>query len=774
MIAYSSEEKLPAEKRHVLHSLDQCLIAIAKYEWPQNWSTFITDIVNSSKTSQSICSNNMYILKLLSEEVFDYGRSQMVSSKVAKLKQVLNEDFHQIFELCIFVLGHSENPRLLQSTLQALRVYLRWIPVEYIFETPLIRELSETFFKHDAFRQDAINCMNEIVVLQIPDKPQYDEQFVNMFVSVVDQIVQVFPETEDLRELYYQGAVDEQLLKSLVVFVTDFLKSHLSLVENASSLSREALVASLGFLFRVMVIQDELTMPMFAMAIEFWNHFLSKLYESEIRSFQTGGVLYSKPRTQSERLMFYNDILMTLRQVCIACMARPEEVLIVQNDDGSVTREVLEEGEAIQLYLSMRETLIFLTNFDAEATVSLMQNQLASIVTLNEWVPNDLNRVCWAIGSISRALNEAQEKDFLVHVIKDLLRLVQRWVRTEQKAIIAANIMYVVGQYPRFLRRHWSFLETVVRKLFEFMKETHPGVQDMSCDTFLKIALKCRKTFLVQGPDGRPPLIEWMLTQVSENWRVLTPPLRLTFFKSMGHVLDAEPEGELKQELIRRLMELPNATWVEIMVKAQANIDFLWAQGTVEAMDQVLKTNTAVCSAIKSSFGVQLARIFVDILQIYQLYSEALTAKIAEIGSEAASKSATIQRLRTVKREILKLITTFVDTAQSRDHPNLLNNYYPRLSSTILPDYANAAPAARDPEALDLFTAFLLQIKGGMVSRMPDVFETLFFTTYEMLVNSGQEWPDHYVPFFKFVEAVNKHCFPALLALGEQQFDVSI
>jgi len=227
----------------------------------------------------------------------------------------------------------------------------------------------------------------------------------------------------------------------------------------------------------------------------------------------------------------------------------------------------------------------------------------------------------------------------------------------------------------------------------------------------------------------------------------------------------------LKQELIRRLMELPNATWVEIMVKAQANIDFLWAQGTVEAMDQVLKTNTAVCSAIKSSFGVQLARIFVDILQIYQLYSEALTAKIAEIGSEAASKSATIQRLRTVKREILKLITTFVDTAQSRDHPNLLNNYYPRLSSTILPDYANAAPAARDPEALDLFTAFLLQIKGGMVSRMPDVFETLFFTTYEMLVNSGQEWPDHYVPFFKFVEAVNKHCFPALLALGEQQFD---
>ena len=48
----------------------------------------------------------------------------------------------------------------------------------------------------------------------------------------------------------------------------------------------------------------------------------------------------------------------------------------------------------------------------------------------------------------------------------------------DNKAIIASNIMYVVGQYPRFLRAHWKFLKTVVNKLFEFMHETHDGVQD--------------------------------------------------------------------------------------------------------------------------------------------------------------------------------------------------------------------------------------------------------------------------------------------------------
>lgn len=63
----------------------------------------------------------------------------------------------------------------------------------------------------------------------------------------------------------------------------------------------------------------------------------------------------------------------------------------------------------------------------------------------------------------------------------------------DNKAIIASNIMYVVGQYPRFLRAHWKFLKTVVNKLFEFMHETHDGVQDMACDTFIKIAQKCKR-----------------------------------------------------------------------------------------------------------------------------------------------------------------------------------------------------------------------------------------------------------------------------------------
>lgn len=82
-----------------------------------------------------------------------------------------------------------------------------------------------------------------------------------------------------------------------------------------------------------------------------------------------------------------------------------------------------------------------------------------------------------AIGSISGSMDEQQENQFLVTVIRDLLNLCEVTRGKDNKAVIASNIMYVVGQYPRFLRAHWKFLKTVVNKLFEFMHELHPGVQ---------------------------------------------------------------------------------------------------------------------------------------------------------------------------------------------------------------------------------------------------------------------------------------------------------
>ena len=53
------------------------LVDILKQDWPHKWPSFIPDIVGASKTSEGLCENSMAILRLLSEEVFDFSKDSM-------------------------------------------------------------------------------------------------------------------------------------------------------------------------------------------------------------------------------------------------------------------------------------------------------------------------------------------------------------------------------------------------------------------------------------------------------------------------------------------------------------------------------------------------------------------------------------------------------------------------------------------------------------------------------------------------------------------------
>jgi exportin-1 len=173
--------------------------------------------------------------------------------------------------------------------------------------------------------------------------------------------------------------------------------------------------------------------------------------------------------------------------------------LIVENDEGEIVREFMKEIDTIVLYKSMRELLVYLTHLDVTDTETILTEKLAKQVDGSEWSWQNLNTLCWAIGSISGAMSttfpiilatnayfcgniadEETEKRFLVTVIKDLLGLCEIKRGKDNKAVVASDIMYIVGQYPRFLKAHWKFLKTVVNKLFEFMHETHEGMSVLS------------------------------------------------------------------------------------------------------------------------------------------------------------------------------------------------------------------------------------------------------------------------------------------------------
>ena len=141
------------------------------------------------------------------------------------------------------------------------------------------------------------------------------------------------------------------------------------------------------------------------------------------------------------RLAMFDSVLHNLRIVIIDKMAKPEEVIIVEDENGEIVREMTKDTEVIAQYKTMKDTIVYLTNLNWEGTEQIMLEKLYEQVDGKKFSWNGLNTLCWAIGSISGAMTENDEKRFLVTVIKDLLRLCEEQRGKDNKAVVASNIM---------------------------------------------------------------------------------------------------------------------------------------------------------------------------------------------------------------------------------------------------------------------------------------------------------------------------------------------
>jgi exportin-1 len=70
----------------LLSKANSILVQIVKYEWNTTWKSFIPDICGASKTNLTLCQNNLGILKMLIEEIFEFGKNQMTAQQSAALK----------------------------------------------------------------------------------------------------------------------------------------------------------------------------------------------------------------------------------------------------------------------------------------------------------------------------------------------------------------------------------------------------------------------------------------------------------------------------------------------------------------------------------------------------------------------------------------------------------------------------------------------------------------------------------------------------------------
>ncbi|ETV92091.1 hypothetical protein, variant 4 [Aphanomyces invadans] len=779
ILTLAADETTMRKERLFINKLNLVLVQVLKHEWPKNWPTFITDICTSSQKSEVLCENNMLILKLLSEEIFDFSKDQMTEKKTKALKESLNHEFVQIFRLCEFVLDKSTHIPLLTITLQTLLRFLSWIPLGFIFETNLVETLVKKFFATQAFRNDTIACLSEIATLT--DVPQtYDNVYVQMYLAILHELARIVPPGHSMERIHH---LDSVFVQGLSLFFTNFFRHHIRVIEQPitrpSDEAHIALLTGFQYLISISEVDDE---NIFKICLDYWHLLTRDLYSLDQNQAQSHGMnVLALTRRAAEpdplsRKSLLKVILSRLRVVMISKMVKPSEVLIVEDENGEIVRETTKDTEALSQYKTMHEGLVYLTHLDYDDTETIMLEKLTDQVEGNGWSWNNLNTLCWAIGSISGAMSEENEKRFLVTVIKDLLGLCEMKRGKDNKAVVASNIMYVVGQYPRFLRAHWKFLKTVVNKLFEFMHELHPGVQDMACDTFLKIAQKCRRKFVVLQPGEPYPFVEELMMELPKTVSDLEPHQLHTFYEAVASMLAAETVPARKDTLVAELMKLPNAAWQNLMQQAAQNVDVLFDPQAVKEIVKIIRTNGNVCKAIgPNGFNSQMGAIFQDLLNVYRTYTQRIAQRVAH-GGEHATKTSEVRSLRNAKKESLRLFEAFVEhsSADENGRQTIARHFLPLLLEVVLSDYKTTVANAKESEVLTLLATCISKLKHAVAPSAPGMLEAVFECTLEMITRNFEDFPEHRVNFFKLLKAVNEFCVEALFNIPAEHFKLVV
>src|SRR3984885_14378801 len=183
-----------------------------------------------------------------------------------------------------------------------------------------------------------------------------------MFTETLTVVSRTVPIATNLKTLYEKSnARDQEYIQNLALFLCNFFSVHLNIIEKLPN--PDYLTHGHYYLIRISQIDDR---EIFKICLEYWTKLVQELYEemqqlpiSDINPLVTMGVSglsnggAPHPNTLANyplRKHKYSQVLSNLRPVMVEKMVRPEEVLIVENDEGEIVSEFFKESDTIQLY----------------------------------------------------------------------------------------------------------------------------------------------------------------------------------------------------------------------------------------------------------------------------------------------------------------------------------------------------------------------------------------------------------------------------------------
>ena len=181
------------------------------------------------------------------------------------------------------------------------------------------------------------------------------------------ELSKILPVSTNIARAVENGNEDNRMfVRGLSMFCTTYLSNHLAISEGTERpvgtvTCRDATLLAMQYIVQISHVEDK---EIFKICIEFWHVITKSLYDEKCRGGGggvklEGGVAFGARTTlngggsgSSQRLeMYEKGVLNALRLVMVTRMAKPEEVLIEQDERGEIVRQATKDTDAIAVYV---------------------------------------------------------------------------------------------------------------------------------------------------------------------------------------------------------------------------------------------------------------------------------------------------------------------------------------------------------------------------------------------------------------------------------------
>ena len=758
----------------------------------------------------------MKLLILLSEEINIFWRSSLTTKKAYELREKMSKEFIEVFNLCQLIINNSNsvNKNLLIQSIKLFAEYMNWFPIQLSLNPDIMRQTLVNFKNLSSCRTETMRCLGNLFGIQMKNISKDEEnKYRNLLIQMYETFIQIM-DNEIVKQKNFAEQYKvilnnnpeklsgyEKMTLNFELCLINFFKANLSYIQTYDfpegtrqasdflNVNIPPISNGLKYLAQFILIENE---EIFKAAVDFWLWFLYKVftlkdpedtldnYDNLLDNINNNNTIVNK-YTKEQYIQYLNEsylykncymkMIDVIREIICVKMTKPLEVKIDIDEGGDIIYDPTKNTVYQTIHENMRDTLVYLTLIDPYKTQSLLQAKVEEQFNIanqsNKIDPSLLNSISWSAGCISGAMPESIEVHLLIHFIRTLLGLCEIIKGKGNKAICASNIMYVVGQYPKFLNGHWKFLKTVVKKLFEFMHETFEGVQDFACETFMKISIKCANNFIIKQDQENEEYIRELVRNVSETTKDLKAHQQLMFYEAIGNMINLENNLQKKIFYIKQLMEEKNTQWNQIFNEAKQNINILNNSNIVNGLRIIVLLNERVSFAIKTPYWSYGITIFDNLIKSFIYYSNCINENFNNNkGVDINTRSYMIYN-----RTLIKYLTSLV---KNTDDLQMIQNDMLNQFGNLIETYNKNHIQNKDPNMLLLFSALLEKIQNYNPDVVATIWKFLCFPTIELIKNDFQSFPEHRMNFFILLKSLISNSFESLFRAQNLSFNKDV